>query len=121
MMTPQPTPQGVDHPTFNPPPYNHGLSVPGLYEYQSKHSPDHPVFKYANPQEGNAHYVTFSEAWGNIGTVAEVVSRRASKSQEKGFEADRPIVGILAISGTSPVALKMGRHFSGRLIYSLHI
>ncbi|OJT07922.1 hypothetical protein TRAPUB_1201 [Trametes pubescens] len=97
-MTPQPTPQGVDHPTFNPPPCDHGLSVPGLYEYQSKHSPHHPVFKYANPQEGNIHYVTFSEAWGNIGTVAEVVSRRASKSQEKGFEADRPIVGILAIS-----------------------
>lgn len=113
IMTPQPTPQGVDHPTFNPPPYNHGLSVPGLYEYQAKNSPDHPVFKYAlHPSDKAAHHVTFSEAWDKIGAVAEVVARRVSKPYEKSSDAKRPIVGILAISGTLVIAPRKGPSFS---------
>ncbi|EIW54137.1 acetyl-CoA synthetase-like protein [Trametes versicolor FP-101664 SS1] len=99
-MASQPTPQGVDHPTFDPPPYNHGLSVPGLYEYQAKNSPDHPVFKYAHPSDEAAHHVTFSEAWDKIGAVVEVVLRRVSKPCEKASDAKRLIVGILAISDT---------------------
>lgn len=111
-MAPQPTPQGVDHPTFNPPPYNHGLSVPGLYEYQAKNSPDHSVFKYVHPSDEAAHHVTFSEAWDKIGAVAEVVSRRVSKPCEKASDAKKPIVGILAISGTLVIAPRKGSPFS---------
>lgn len=111
-MTPQPTPQGVDHPTFNPPPYDHGLSVPGLYEYQAKNSPNHPVFKYAHTLGENAHHVTFSEAWDKISAVAKVVSRLVFKSYESAPNPDKPVVGILAISGTLPVAPRRGRYFS---------
>ncbi|KAI0669500.1 hypothetical protein C8Q78DRAFT_1080217 [Trametes maxima] len=75
------TPQGVNHPTFHPPPFDNNLSIPQLYEYHARHSPAHPVFAYADPDTGVIHDVTFSEAWGCISTVAGIVSQRIQQSE----------------------------------------
>ncbi|KAI0629575.1 acetyl-CoA synthetase-like protein [Trametes polyzona] len=103
----RPTPQGVNHPTFHPPPFDHGLSIPGLYEYHAKHSPEHPVFSHADPATGALRDITFAEAWSSIRAVADVVSARLSR--RPGLEDTpscdgahctdgRTVVGVLALS-----------------------
>ncbi|KAI0629576.1 acetyl-CoA synthetase-like protein [Trametes polyzona] len=101
--TPPTTPQGVNHPTFNPPdPLLHGLSVPGLYEYHAKHSPDHPVFTYADPASGKPHDITFAEVWNNIRAVMNIIRHRCPTSPDGASPSvgicGRPVVGILAVS-----------------------
>ena len=41
------TRQGLDHATFSPPPVDGSLSIPEIYEYNGRHSPDHPAFVYS--------------------------------------------------------------------------
>ncbi|KAH9851134.1 acetyl-CoA synthetase-like protein [Lenzites betulinus] len=101
-MAPRLTPQGTNLSTFNPPRADHVLSIVGLYEYHAKHSPDHPVFKYAHPGAASARSVTFSEAWGTIGSAAELISERCPPLSETALDdtKDSPVVGIYAICDT---------------------
>lgn len=101
---PTATAQGVNSRTFHAPPLDCGLSVPGLYEYNAKHSPDHPVFCYAHIETGVVHDVTYSEAWDYIRSAARIIQSRIvtgvnelSGSSNANF---RPVVAILAPSGT---------------------
>ncbi|EIW54172.1 acetyl-CoA synthetase-like protein [Trametes versicolor FP-101664 SS1] len=99
-MPPYPAQHCVPRTTFSAPPLEHGLSVPGLYEYHAQHSHDHPVFTYADRDTGESHDIPFSEAWDRIGAVADVVSKRLFKPQLHGEFSGRvrPVVGILALS-----------------------
>ena len=91
-----PTPQGVNHPTFRPAKYDHGLSIPGLYEHHAEHSPEHPVFTYSDLETGASHDITYREAWYSIGAVASIVNNHV-----RGTEAgERHVIGVLAMSGT---------------------
>ncbi|KAI0800375.1 acetyl-CoA synthetase-like protein [Fomes fomentarius] len=97
-MAPQPTPQGVNSPTFHQAPFGHGLSVPGLYQYHAKHSPEHPVFTYSDPADGTTYEITYANVWESIGRVADIVAQRCSSSVEP--SAERPVIGILAHADT---------------------
>ncbi|KAI0629572.1 acetyl-CoA synthetase-like protein [Trametes polyzona] len=97
-MTARPTPQGVDHPTFRAAPFEHGLSLPGLYEYHAKHSPAHAVFTYADPATNEPHDVTYADAWAKISAVARIVKRQYDESKLKKADGGRPVIGILAVS-----------------------
>ncbi|KAJ3557933.1 hypothetical protein NM688_g1205 [Phlebia brevispora] len=97
------TPQGVHSKTFRPPPFDHDLSVPGLYEYHAKNSPDHPVFTYADVDANTLHDISYSDAWNSIITLAEIVRQNYERSQHKSREARtnrRPVIGVLALSDT---------------------
>ncbi|KAI0753486.1 acetyl-CoA synthetase-like protein [Daedaleopsis nitida] len=96
-MSPLATPQGVNSPTFNPAPFNHGLSVAGLYEYHSKHSPNHPVFTYADTDTGSVVDIRYPDAWTSITKVAEIV-HASGRETSTGTIATRPTIGILALS-----------------------
>ncbi len=96
-MAPQPTPQGVNSPTFHPAPFGHGLSVPGLYQYHAKHSPEHPVFTYSDPADGTTYEITYASVWESIGRVGDIIAHRCSSSVEA--SAERPVIGILAHAG----------------------
>lgn len=102
-MTPRPTPQGLNSKTFHPAPFNHGLSVPGLYEYHAKNSPNHAVFAYTDPETKTSHDVLYAEAWKDIQKVANIVSGHYSQSRYHTEHAqgtkERPLIGILALSG----------------------
>lgn len=106
-MPPYPAQHCVPHTTFSAPPLEHGLSAPGLYEYHAQHSPDHPVFTYADRDTGESHDIPFSEAWDRIGAVADIVSKQLSKPQlhDESSGRMRPVVGILALSGTSTLPI----------------
>ncbi|KAI0819209.1 acetyl-CoA synthetase-like protein [Trametes gibbosa] len=97
-MTARPTPQGVNHPTFHAAPFDHGLSLPGLYEYHAKHSPTHAVFSYVDPETNEVHDVTYADAWEKIGAVARIVERNYAASTAKKADGSRPVIAVLAIS-----------------------
>ncbi len=99
-MTARPTPQGVNHPTFKAAPFEHGLSLPGLYEYHAKHSSSHAVFTYADPATNEPHDISYAEAWEKISAIARIVERNYQQSPTKKSADGRPVIGILAISGT---------------------
>ena len=100
-MSPRPTPQGVNSQTFSAAPFDHGLSVPGLYEYHAKNSPNHAIFTYTDPDTSVSHDVLYSQAWSDIRKIASIVQANYlhSKMHAKGTK-ERPIIGILALSGT---------------------
>lgn len=104
-MTARPTPQGVNHPTFKAAPFEHGLSLPGLYEHHAKNSPSHAVFTYADPETNVPHDVSYAEAWEKISAIARIVERNYQQSLTKKTEGGRPVIGILAISGTQTFAI----------------
>ena len=101
-----PTLQGVSSVTFHAPPLDQGLSVPQLYEYNARNSPDHSVFCYASIDTGIVHDITYSEAWNYICSTAKMVQSRLSDA--KGLPSPisfgsegRPVIAILALSGTA--------------------
>ena len=98
---PRPTPQGVHSRTFRAAPFDHGLSVAGLYAHHAKHSPDHAVFTYTDHDTGARHDVRYAEAWATIRKVARVVEENYSKTQHAKDGTGRPIISILALSGAS--------------------
>lgn len=103
-MTPRPTPQGVAHPTFNAARFKHGLSLPGLYEYHAKHSLTHAVFTYADPSTNEPRDVSYAEAWEKISAIARIVERNYKQSPSKKSGDSRPVIGVLAVSGTHKLA-----------------
>ncbi|KAI0325854.1 acetyl-CoA synthetase-like protein [Cubamyces sp. BRFM 1775] len=89
--------------TFQYPPLDHTLSVPGLYEYHAKNSPDYPAFTYADPVTGAPRDITYAEVWARIGVVAKLILKHQSRLPAGGVleEAkNRPIIGIVALSDT---------------------
>ena len=93
------TPQGVHSPTFNPPPFGHGFSVPGLYAYHAKNSPDHPVFTYSDIESNTSRDIVFSEAWTYVRKAARLVLDHINP---RTVDPDkRPTVAILAFTGMS--------------------
>ena len=99
-MSPRPTPQGVNSQTFSAAPFDHGLSVPGLYEYHAKNSPNHAVFTYTDPDTSITHDVTYAQAWSDIRKIANIVHTNYSKTNSTaGKPESRPVIGILALSG----------------------
>lgn len=113
-MPPYPGQHNVPQMTFNAPPLDHGLSVPGLYEYHAQHSPDrHPVFTYANRDTGEPHSITISEAWDRIGAVTKIASKQLSTSQVHGEPSERArlVISVLALFSTSvlPITRRINR------------
>ena len=103
-MVVQPTAQGVNSQTFNAPPFDHNMSVPGLYAYHAEHSPDHPVFTYTDLATGSSHDIVFSAVWCNIRKVAPIVAGHYAEIQHYAKDSehakDRPVVAVLALTGT---------------------
>lgn len=79
-MTARPTPQGVNRPSAQ---FKHGLSLPSLYEYHAKHSSNHAVFTYANPDTNEQHDVSHAEASEKISAIARIVARNYQQSPTK--------------------------------------
>ncbi|KAF7797380.1 hypothetical protein EIP86_008575 [Pleurotus ostreatoroseus] len=91
---------GLSKPSFHPVPLKHDYSIPGLYAFHAEHSPDHPVFAYADFENGITHNITYVEAWRDIRKVAATVSARCSLATAATGTQKRQIISILALSDT---------------------
>ncbi|KAH9889266.1 acetyl-CoA synthetase-like protein [Cubamyces lactineus] len=88
--------------TFKYPPLDHTLSVPGLYEYHAKNSPDHPAFTYASVT-GVPRDIPYAEVWARIGVVAKLISEHQPRLPDSGTlegAGSCPVIGIVALSDT---------------------
>ncbi len=95
------TPQGTKSETFQPAPFDHGLSVPGLYQYHAKNSPKHPVFTYSDPDTQARNDISYRKAWEIISTTATIVFDHCDKRPVTESTNTRPVIGVLALSGRS--------------------
>ena len=101
------TVQGANSKTFTNPGLNTTLTIPQLFEFHAKHSPEHAVFVYADDDE-QQRFIRYPEQYRAIRKAATIVSAHYNRikgyydSAQAGKSPNEPpVVGILATAGTS--------------------
>ncbi|KAJ7214326.1 hypothetical protein GGX14DRAFT_696596 [Mycena pura] len=91
-----PTLQAQNSATFTRPPLDGSLFLPDVFEYHAKHSPEHPLFVYA---DGDAvkHTITWARAAKAFIAGAHIVRRAIGLSDPH----ERPVVAVLGVSDQS--------------------
>ncbi|TFY77866.1 hypothetical protein EWM64_g6143 [Hericium alpestre] len=99
------TRQGMNSSTWQAPPLDGSLTLPEIFEYHSRHSPEHPLFVYPNDLQ-EPQYILYPEVYRGMRKAAKLVSTHYQHVQQK-YDPDggddAPIVGILATAGTHRV------------------
>jgi hypothetical protein len=117
-----PTPQGLNSPTFKPPPLNGSLTVPEILDYHAEHSPEHPLFVFAN-EGGQTRTICYLEARRMVIRAMAIVQDHYQKlesrytAQEGLRHADQPpTIGILASAGLCCLVGIAGHLLPNRLL-----
>lgn len=103
-VLPIPTPHGQNSRTFHPPPLDGSLSISEIFEFHAAHSPEHPVFIYADGP-GDTRTILYPEAWRLVKRASKIIHSHISRFDEQYSRQDRggpqhpPTVGILANAG----------------------
>ena len=95
------TDQGRASKTFKAPPLDTSLTLPELYEFHAKNSPEHPLFLYTEA-DGQSQYLNYSNVYRAIRKAATYVclhSNLSPETQQALPDEERPVAGVLAISG----------------------
>ena len=94
------SPQGTASKTWTAPPFHCQipLTVPQLYEFNAKHSPEHPAFVFAEGGDG-VRTIPHRELYAAVLRAAHIVVQLLPPLAPSN-EADTPVVGILAVTGT---------------------
>lgn len=100
------TVQGANSKTFKRIELDTTLTVPELFEFHAKHSPEHPVFVWVD-DDNEEHVLRFPEVYRGIRKAATIsaghYARMAdyyAQAQQGKDASDPPVVGILATAGT---------------------
>ncbi|KAK0220052.1 hypothetical protein IW262DRAFT_1554790 [Armillaria fumosa] len=91
-----PQTQALTSKTFIPPPLDGSLTLPEIYDWHSKHNPDHRLFVYTQ-QDGTPKTIYWPEAARAVHTGAKLFRDRLGC---KLGADEKPVVAILAISDT---------------------
>jgi len=91
-----PQTQALSSATFVPPPLDGSLTLPEVYDWHLKNTPDHPLFIYAKHNGLEVRRILWPEAVRAIHVGARLV--RKTMGWQPGM-ADTPVVAILAASG----------------------
>ncbi len=93
-----PTPQGLSSLTFNPPPVDGSLMFPELVDYNGTHSPDHPLFRYEDPNGNDVRTIYWSEGVAAFHTAGRYFKQYI-------HDDSAVVIGILANSGAYCIGL----------------
>ncbi|KAI0712723.1 acetyl-CoA synthetase-like protein [Cerioporus squamosus] len=112
--------QGANSKTFKRPDLDTNLTLPELFAYHAEHSPEHPVFVYADDDQ-QEHVIKFPEVYRGIRKAATIASAHYNrladyytKAQVGKSPNDPPIIGILATADSiSFYTLKLGLMYLG--------
>lgn len=96
-IKPPPMNQALSPGTFAPPPSDGSLYVHELFDWHYEHSPDHPVFQYAN-DDGSIATLAMSRVAPAIHRAGRFVQSIIAAQGVNVLK--RTVVGILAASGT---------------------
>lgn len=92
------TPQGTGSSTFTPPPLDGSLALHQLYDFHGKHSANHPLYVYEDPN-GTIKMMTWAEVQRGIHHASLFASE--ALAGVPGDAASPPTIAILANSGMS--------------------
>lgn len=95
-LAPWPNTQAVSSTTFKPPPLEGSLTVPEMYDWHYRHTPDHPVFVF--PENGSTRIIKWPEVVQAVHTGARLLRSATGLGVAEGEPA---IVAIFAASGES--------------------
>ena len=87
-------PQGVNSATFVAPPVDGSLNLHQLFDFNSEHSPDHPLYVYES-QQGAVKTMT----WGEAANGFHRATKLAISILPRSDLTSSPIVGIFGNSG----------------------
>ncbi|KZT01334.1 acetyl-CoA synthetase-like protein [Laetiporus sulphureus 93-53] len=88
--------------TFSAPPLDGTLTLPELFEWQSRHSPNHRIFTFSR-EDGTIGNIYWPEAIRAVHTGARIIQDRLGAKRES---KDAPVVAILAHSDAIPYLTK---------------
>ncbi|KAK0219250.1 NRPS-like enzyme [Armillaria fumosa] len=89
-----PTPQGRSSVTFTPPPLDGSLTFAEITDYNGKHSPNHPLFRYEDPDSEDVRTILWSEGVAAFHTAGRYFQKYLAD------ESSPVVVGIFANSDT---------------------
>jgi acyl-CoA synthetase (AMP-forming)/AMP-acid ligase II len=72
LLPPVPTPQGRKSKDFVPPPVDGSLTLSEIFNYNARHSPDHPFFVY-HDAPGKEEHIRWRQLRNATGRVARIV------------------------------------------------
>lgn len=125
--------KGHNSPTFCPPPTDGTLCLPELFEFHAQHSPEHPLFVYADSTarsldgkdghtgdlDAQIRTIKYPEAWRMILRAARIVQGHYARFEDKYALQDRsrgvygmpqdvpPTIGILANAGRASFSSRL--------------
>ncbi|THH14562.1 hypothetical protein EW146_g5781 [Bondarzewia mesenterica] len=91
-----PRTQALNSSTFSVPPLDGSLTIPEIYEWQAKHSPNHPVFSYVDTDHSIKNL-----SWGEVVPAmhrAAGIMRKELHDKTAGQSVHKFVVAILAAS-----------------------
>ena len=98
LPTPPPT-QAHNSQTFCAPPLG-SLTLPEVFDWHSKNSPNHPLYSYINI-DGSIRTITWAESVRAVQRAARRMRTELGLSSDSvpDLTAGKPVVGILAVLG----------------------
>ncbi|KAJ6487824.1 hypothetical protein C8R45DRAFT_257544 [Mycena sanguinolenta] len=88
-------------PVYAPAPVDGSLSVLEIFEFQAKTNPQHALFRYDSPSARDGYEeITWPQAVKMFETTARVLRRRLGAGAVDCKDGKRPVVGILAATGS---------------------
>ncbi|KAI8996240.1 acetyl-CoA synthetase-like protein [Trametes punicea] len=115
-------PQGVNSTTWRAPPFNGPMTVPELYAFHARESPEHPVYVFDDDQ-GEVQTLRYKDVFRGARKAASIVSRHVPPTRTATAEGTKgPVVGILAIA--DPITLMtlcIGVMYLGYTVFPLSV
>ncbi|KAI0070731.1 acetyl-CoA synthetase-like protein, partial [Panus rudis PR-1116 ss-1] len=92
-----PRTQCLEETAFKQPPLDGTMTVPEMYDWHLEHSPDHPLFAYADENE-EEHIISWAEGARAVHRAGHVVRGLAEKNTSRG--SSRQLFAILSATDT---------------------
>ena len=95
-IAPLPKSQALNTSTFHIPPLDGSLSLGEIFDWQYEHSPEHPVFQYAD-DAGHVTVLRMAEVVRAIHRAARHI--QATFATHTPAPSKKPLIGILTAAG----------------------
>lgn len=96
-IVPPPQTIAIQSNTFRPPPLDGSITVPEMYDWHLKNSPDHPIFVYSD-EDGATSTIKIEEAVKAMHRAGRRIQR--AMSYDRAVVSTVPFLAILANTGT---------------------
>lgn len=98
---PVPKSQALNSSTFIQPPLDESLSLPAIYDWQAKHSPDHPLFLFEN-EPNSFRTITYKEGVQGMQRATKYARDLVNLPPNALHAGKPPVIAILASTGSFP-------------------